>query len=238
MFRTLAYTKLDSSIRAGIPKVEGTLQASALKQLSNRSARLENSANCIARINLADIPETDDRAVFVGPTAYNFLNVFLKPELEIRSSGPTPSKHPLHFIQCASKESALAIFAILSSHLAYWWWHAHSDGFHVTKRFIAEFPFCLESVATNSVSELSSCGAELWALISSNPIISVNRGRSSLAYSPNGFDQIRRKADRILADQSGLRTPFVDELQQFTAHKVAAKLRHHTISEPTKSDSI
>jgi hypothetical protein len=191
----------------------------------------------IGRFDLPETPGTDDRTVFVGPTAYNFLNVFVRPEADLLNGVPALSEHPLHAVRCSSNRDAFAVFAVLSSHLVYWWWHTHGDGFHVSGRFLAELPFGLEAFTTPVDDVLSERGAELWSAIKANPIISVNRGRTSLAYTPNGHDDIRRKIDEVLADLVGLDEAFVDELQQFTARTVAATLRKYAITETEDKES-
>lgn len=237
MFKSLRFTVLDSDIRAGIPKLEGDIQAAALRTLSTRWGRLEQVVHSIGRFDLAETPGTDDRTVFVGPTAYNFLNVFVRPEADLLNGVPALSEHPLHAVRCSSNRDAFAVFAVLSSHLVYWWWHTHGDGFHVSGRFLAELPFGLEAFTTPVDDVLSERGAELWSAIKANPIISVNRGRTSLAYTPNGHDDIRRKIDEVLADLVGLDEAFVDELQQFTARTVAATLRKYAITETEDKES-
>ena len=156
--------------------------------------------------------------------------MFFPPQKDLLNSEQILSEHPLHAIQCASKTDALAIFAMLSSHLAYWWWHTHGDGFHVSKRFIAGFPFGIEDFTDKVTGALSKYGTELWGFIKSKPIISVNRGRTSLAFTPNGHDDIRREIDQTLADAVGLERAFVDELQQFTARTVAATLSKFAVT--------
>jgi hypothetical protein len=231
MFKGLQFTVVDGNIRGGIPKIEGDIQAATLKTLSMRWGRLEQVVHSIGRFNLAETPSADDRTVFVGPTAYNFLNVFVRPERGLLHGGQALSEHPLHAVRCSSRRDAFAVFAILSSHLAYWWWHTHGDGFHVSRRFLAELPFGLEAFTAPVKDVLAESGAELWSAIKANPIISLNRGRTSLAYTPNGHDDMRRKIDQALADLVELEGAFVDELQQFTARTVAATLRKHAITE-------
>ncbi len=231
MFRNLQFTVVGSDIRAGIPKIEGDAQASALKTLRMRWSRLEQAVHSIGRLNLAETPSADDRTVFVGATAYNFLNVFVRPEHGLLHFGQVLSEDPLHAVRCSSSREAFAVFAILSSHLAYWWWHAHGDGFHVSRRFLAELPFGPEPFTVPVKDVLAERGAELWSAIKAKPITSLNRGRTSLAYTPNGHDDIRRKIDQVLADLTGLEATFVDELQQFTGRTVAATLRKHITTE-------
>jgi len=238
MFESLRFTVIDTSIRAGIPKIEGDIQAAALSTLGARWSRLEQAVLSIERFNLAETPGADERTVFVGPTAYNFLNVFLRPGSDLPQGGQALSEHPLHALRCASKKDALAVFAILSSHLAYWWWHTHGDGFHVSRRLLAELPFGPEAFTAPIGDALVERGTKLWSLMKENPIISLNRGRASLAYSPNGDDDVRRKIDQLLASLAGLPVAFVDELQQFKAHTVAATLRKHKVTEDQEKEAV
>lgn len=236
MFKSLRFTPIDTSIeiQSGIPKLEGELQSRTLKTLFGRwNASFELGVHAVERIALSDTPRANRRMVFMGPTAYNFLSVFLRPETNTLPAGVDFSEHPLHCIRCASDRDALAVFAIFSSHLAYWWWHLHGDGFHVSRRFIAEFPFGLQELPGPMIATLARHGEELWARIRNVPIISLNRGKTSLAFTPNGHDDIRRNIDQLLADAAGLETVFVDELQQFTAHTVAATLRDDAATEMT-----
>ena len=236
MFRSLRFTVVDGDIRAGIPKIEGDCQAAALRRLNMQRGRLGQVAQSIGRVGLAETPDADDRSLFVGPTAYNFLNVSMRPQQGLLHGRQTLSEHTLHAVRCASQTDALAVFGILSSHLAYWWWHTHGDGFHVSRRFIAEMPFGVEELTGEVTDRLSKHGAELWSAIKTKPIMSLNRGRTSLAYTPNGHDDIRRKIDQVLAELAGLEGAFVNELQQFTVRTVAATLREDATMETDEKE--
>lgn len=237
MFGSLGFTVVDGDIRAGIPKIEGSLQAAAFKALSMRRGRLEQVAQSIERVDLAETRDADDRMVFVGATAYNFINAFLKPPEGVLRTRQGLSEHPLHAVRCASRMDALAVFAILSSHLAYWWWHTHGDGFHVSRRYVAKLPFGSEDLSGDVTGALSEHGAALWSAIKAKPVLSLNRGSTSLAYTPNGHDNMRRKTDELLADLARLEGAFVDELQQFTAHTVTATLRTHKVTATEEKES-
>lgn len=224
MLRAIEFTPIQFDVRHGIPKLGGLQQAHALEILSRRCETLESAVESIEKTSLADALSDDDRTVFVGPTAYNFLNVFLKPDYQLKRE-QLPSEHPLHAIRCATRNDAYVVFAILSSHLAYWCWHTFGDGFHVSRRFISELAFGLDAFQAPTRSALHDSGESLWSVVKSQPIISNNRGRTSLAYSPNGFDALRRQADEALAKLAGLDDSFVDELQQFTARAVTVKVK-------------
>lgn len=234
MFKGLGFTTIDQDIRGGIPKVEGNLQATALSELTARWGLLETAVCSIERAILKSAHKADARTVFVGPTAYNFLNVFLAPPAQLLRGLGDLSEHPLHMIRCACREDAMVVFSILSSHLAYWWWHAHGDGFHVSARFLAKLPFGPDLLTGPNRAKLLAAGSQLWLAICSRPIVSVNRGRTSIAFTPNGHDDIRSEIDAILAEHSGLDEQFVQELKQFTARSISATLHGSARSEPLK----
>lgn len=226
MFKSVNFTAIHSEIRSGIPKLEGNYQAAAFNILSLRGQKLQQVV-AINRVNLAEAPDSDDKTLFVGATAYNFINVFMRPEKCVLDGERVLSEHQLHVVRCATRKSALAIFAILTSHLAYWWWHVHGDGFHVSRRFISDLPIGAEDLTEELVDVLSEDGLKLWNRIKARPIMSLNRGRVSLAYSPNGHNDIRRDIDQRLGKLTGLTEAFINDLQQFTARTVAASLQKY-----------
>lgn len=224
MFASIRFTPVTGPIRSGIPKVDGACQARAYELLSARWERLDHPCSNIRRLPLAGVLTHTDGGVFVGATAYNFLNVFMKPPSGVLDAASVLSEHPLYAMQFRNREDAAATFALLSSHLAYWWWRSTQDGFHVTRRFLAALPFGVDALSGAARTALAACGDRLWSLMRTAPIISLNRGRSSLAYSPNGFDEERTAIDRILADLAGLDPVFVVELRRVTDYAIRAEL--------------
>ena len=225
MFASIRFTPVVAAIRGGIPKIDGAPQAHAFETLAGRWGRFDHACVDFRRTPLARALKNDRHTVFAGATAYNFLNVFLNPPPGALAAATALSEHPLHAMDFSSREDAAAAFGMLSSHLAYWWWHVTQDGFHVTARFLGSLPFGSDALSGTTGATLAECGERLWSLIRADPIVSLNRGRSSLAYSPNGFDDLRREIDHVLAELAGLDPAFVIELQHFTAHTIRAELR-------------
>ena len=225
MFDAIRFTPVEGAIRVGIPKVDGACQARAFETLAGRWERFDHACTNMRRMPLTCVLKNECHTVFAGGTAYNFLNVFLNPPQGVLASATVLSEHPLHAMDFPAREDAAAAFALLSSHLAFWWWHVTQDGFHVTARFLAALPFGADALFGASRAELAACGEKLWSFIRADPIVSLNRGRSSLAYSPNGFDDVRREIDHVLVELAGLDPEFIVELQHFTAHTIRAELR-------------
>ncbi len=224
MFSTIRFTPFAGSLRSGIPKVDGATQANAFAILAARSDRFGRAGTSIRRMTLANVLANHRHMVFVGATAYNFLNVFLNPPHGVLPKQSVLSTHPLHAIEFPSRSAAAAAFALLSSHFAYWWWRVTHDGFHVNVSFFNRFPIGADALSSSAGVTLAAWGEELWSHIRTLPIVSVNRGRTSLAYSPLRFETIRREVDQIVVDVAGLDPAFGTELERFTIRTTGAKL--------------
>lgn len=234
MFSSIRFTPLSSPIRNGIPKLEGVSQGYAFDSLARRSGRFGHVYTTKRRVPLSQTIHAGQGTVFVAGTAYNFLNVFLAPPGRLVPDDIALSEHPLHAVDLPSSEHALAAFAILSSRLAYWWWRATQDGFHVTARFLAELPFGTDLFSNVVRGDLAACGHTLWSLVSEHPIISVNRGKASLAFSPNRFDRERTRIDDLLAAHVDIDRTLVRQIRLFVADTVAAAITVQQTAPPNQ----
>ena len=225
LFKSIEFTPVDNEIRSGMPKIDGSIQAHAYKVLSCRWDRFDHTCAHIHRMPLSHVLNELRHTVFAGATAYNFLNIFLRPPKGVLENAPALSQHPLHALHFPSEKDAAAAFAVLSSHLAFWWWRVTGDGFHVTARFLAGLPFGTDVLSGTPLAALSSCGERLWTVIRNDPVVSCNRGRSSLAFSPKGFDDIRSEIDHIMAKQAGLDPATIADIQRATKSTASAQLR-------------
>jgi hypothetical protein len=120
----------------------------------------------------------------------------------------------LHAISCPSAEVARQVFAFLSSRLAFWWWHVHGDGFHVSKHVIEAMPIGGMLDCKEYATPLGKMGASLWGEISNSPVISRNRGKTSVAFSA-ASSSLRGEIDKLLIEALDLPFEFSYELERF-----------------------
>src|SRR5208337_4305397 len=114
MFASIRFTEIEHPIANGIPKLNGVLQANTLKALEathSRAAKLQYSAS---GSELAECFEADSSTVFVGSTAYNFLNVFMRPPTCLRPDGEMTT-NTIYALRCEKQSDALVLYALLSS---------------------------------------------------------------------------------------------------------------------------
>lgn len=223
MFRSISFTTIKTDIRQGIPKVEREDQARALAQLLTNNRLLKDVVPGIGRATLEEACLGDGRAVYVGATAYNFLNVFLKPEITGQGNHPL-SENASHLLMCADVQDALAIFGALSGRLAFWWWHVHGDGFHVTRRTLEMLPFGGVLLNKQYFGALVDLGKTLWKAVKSQPIVSINRGRMSLGFSAAPYRDIRTQIDQLLLGALGIKPGFITTLERFTDRITTASI--------------
>jgi hypothetical protein len=223
MLEGVTFTPIATDIRLGIPKVEGSAQAAALGCLVKEPHTLQRFVRHIGRATLGDAMHADASTVFVAATAYNFLSVFLRPEVSSVSSFESLTENPMLALSCPSREAALQLFAVLSSKLAYWWWHVHGDGFHVS-RFVVETMPVGEVLRTAPMqAKLARLGKALWQEVLAAPVVSRNRGRTSLGFSA-AASPLRQEIDALLIDALALTGDFAVELERFCARVTNAQL--------------
>ena len=223
MFNQISYTRISNDILTLIPKVDGDAQRKALHIL-NDVKKLSHYVQRIDRCQLVDACCSDDRTVFVGSTAYNFLNVFLRPPTRFPDCVPV-SENALHALRCATAQDANVIFGLLSSRLAFWWWHVHSDGFHVTKGLLQGIPVA----ASLFNSSFESISKECWSRINCRPIVSVNKGRTSLGFCCSD-PAIQHKLDAAVLCGYELDESFAYDLEKHHARVSLPRLEDNASS--------
>jgi hypothetical protein len=223
MLENIAFTPIAVDIRSGIPKVEGNVQSEALAHLLSERHALLHAVTHIGRAKLSDAMQGDETTVYVGATAYNFLNAFLRPTPWNAGLGATLTENPLHALACPSRYVALQVFALLSSRLAFWWWHAHGDGFHVSRHVLETVPVGRAMRDECLSSRLSCLGESLWQQVAANPVVSVNRGRTSLGFTAAPYAD-RHQVDALLIEALGLNPGFAFDLQRFCEGMTSANV--------------
>jgi hypothetical protein len=233
MLSTISFTPISVDIGTGIPKIEGRLQSEALSRLLAERNTLVHSVTHIGRATLSDAMRGDGCAVYVAATAYNFLSIFLRPDSVTLNGGEELTENPMLALVCPSHEAALQVLALLSSKLAFWWWHAHGDGFHVSKHVIETIPVGEALFSAPFAGELARLGKSLWEEVSVQPVISRNRGRTSVGFSAAN-SRSRESIDVLLIEALGLMPEFAAELQNFCEGVTNAQLISRTVNDNLK----
>lgn len=222
LFESINFTQLGTvDFTSGIPKLSGTLQAEAFMRLRQRQDKFPALALHLGTCTPEEALRWDDSSrVFIGGTAYNFLNVYRQTNSLPDLNGAPLSESSVHCVEFSTDADASAAFAILSSRLVYWIWHVLGDGFHVAKWLFKAVPFNRDSFSRSDFDSLSSLGDVLWAKLKSHRFTSLNRGRQTIGFRPLACHEERNGIDVILAKAAGLDGKFPHELQRFVQNNV------------------
>jgi predicted RNA methylase len=222
MFERISFTPLSVPVASGIPKISGLVQSKALLSLSGRAMKLSGAVLGFGRrAPVASVRNRVRPTVFVGATAYNFLNVF-REVTTATPDGLTPTSHHPHALECVSERDARAVLALLASGTAFWWWHVHDDGFHVSRSTLGELPVGIDVLAGSAGDELAEIGADIWASAKKAFVVSNNGGKASFAFPPSSYATARVATDRVLRRALGLPAAFEAELNHFLHDVISA----------------
>ena len=217
LFDEITFTPLIGiPITSGIPKLAGNESARIFEQIMRQTARFREMCvrgeSCLPQVAAS---EHHGKSVFVANTAYNFLNVF-------RSHRRLPTqRHPwssskLLVLEFPREAQAARAFAILSSRMVFWLWRVNGDGFHVPRSFVMNLPFSDRLFNNTQKAILARLGAHLWDEVQTQQIVSVNRGRQTVAYRPHASESLRDEIDSLLFEALELTSAKIERLRAFT----------------------
>ena len=218
LFDTIDFTPLsdrETSIAAGIPKLDGPEAASVWGRLSRGTSCMREMYLTIGSCLPEDVARNQsDTHVFVAGTAYNFLNVF-RPHRSLPAQRAPWSASTVQALRFADEHEAARGFALLCSRIVYWLWRVTEDGFHVARSFLMGLPFNDRIFSESDRDALTSLGAALWDRVQDQQVVSVNGGRQTVAYKPNGVGDIRNRIDALLLGALDIDSSFIEYLRAF-----------------------
>ena len=222
MLRGISHTEVHCSIADGIPKLSSDLQSEALDCLTTQGSTMSDLVKSFYTTSLEHTFAADLKTLFVGGTAYNFLNVLFRPPTFLQPQTGIMSTNTMHALSFSTVRDAFAAFALLSSGVSFWLWHILGDGFHVSRGFLENFPLGPNLFNAETFGCLSGTGEELWRDLQSHPVESMNRGRMSLSFPASRLREQQRAIDRIIIEATTLPPAFLCELDNFITSVVSA----------------
>jgi len=241
LFASIHFTPLDSiGITSGIPKLHGTLQANAFmamrRQVDSFSSLALRVGKCApAKALCGEVAPK----VFVGGTAYNFINVYRSTSLLPNEYNVPLTDSPVHCFEFRNEADASAAFAVLSSRLVFWLWHVLGDGFHVGRWFFDAVPFGRKSFSVGENKSLSCIGTALWRKLQHHRFVSLNGGKQTIGFRPLACHEERDVIDAILLKTMGIDGRFASELRRFVQENAvvdsADQRRNHVTKHFTES---
>lgn len=183
-----------------LPKLGSVPEAALYAALRSVGRRLIDGPVTVSR-RAATLDTWEQPCVLVGGTAYNWLGL----ELPIQGEPPVgAAPAPRACVETISEVEAQAVYALLSSRVIYWLWRTEGDAFHVPTGFLANLPFDISAISANALADLAALGSAAWAVARATPIISVNKGRTTVAFSPYRDADLLDRIDEAVGVAWGL----------------------------------
>lgn len=139
--------------------------------------------------------------IALAPTAYNFLGVIRDPYRAVTEGHNSQNGYAI--LTFASEKHASAAYAVLSSRVAFWLWHVTGDGFHVTGSLCRRMPVPAD-VSARNLDRLADLGDRLWKCALQDPLVSSNRGRTTVAYPAWAHADLTDEIDAAVGSLIGL----------------------------------
>lgn len=165
-----------------IPKIGSEWERELFMACTSWSAFLNDWITDRRQLALTQVTRSIDDGpsdlIVLAPTAYNFLGVVRDPYRAVIEGHNSQNNYSV--MSFASELHASAAYALLCSRLAFWLWHVTGDGFHVTGAVSRRMP--VSGAEEASLDRLADLGDRLWKAALQHPLVSTNRGRTSVTF--------------------------------------------------------
>ncbi len=217
-----------ANIARNIPKLQSETQARVFTILQSRVERLPSLTSKISSCATYEaFGNSHLPRVFVGGTAYNFLNVYRETSLKKNERDLPLSESQIHCLEFHSERDAQVSFAVLGSRLSFWLWHVLGDGFHVGGWLFNEIPLSKQSFEETDYDTLALLGSRLWERLQAHRFISLNGGKQTVGFRPLACNEELDCIDDLLIRTLGLPENFGDELRLFVRNNAVVDTKDH-----------
>jgi hypothetical protein len=194
---SIEFVDVDWDSAGPIPKAGSRDEAEMLAVLRELPSCLAAGALGMKTVRPGKTELGEAHAVLVGPTAYNWLAC--SRDLRAFQEHGHTSTSGLTALVFPRADVADAALAVIASRITFWLWRVEGDGFHVTRSFLRDLPFAIHVLPEHKLAELAAAGRDLWSAMRRDPVVSVNKGRRTVAFSSLVADDLLDRVDGCLA---------------------------------------
>lgn len=167
LFQNIKMTEVTTVVSSeGIPKISGNIEKEAYEKLISSTNSLSNM------LHATRVAET--RVLAINGTAYNWICAYdhLPPSTDMAGKPYIPPSMQLYTTD--SEDDLYFTIAVLSNRIAYWFWTAIGDGFHVSSSFIERYSVHKCSFIGEAYAQIVEYGKQYCKQITKYPTYSLN----------------------------------------------------------------
>jgi hypothetical protein len=164
----------DYNITNGVPKISGIGTFELFKAL-------HDGTSCA--YDLISKDSDSPATIVINGTAYNWLCIYdhLPPSVDENGDGYVSGTTKVYTTE--DNKAQYFCIALLSNRIAYWYWSAIGDGFHLNSSFLKEFHIGKADFTEKQFDELCSLGQKYCSIAKQHPTVSYNAGKKIVNYS-------------------------------------------------------
>ena len=198
------------SISKYVPKISSDIEKEGYERISSGNSNLYS---LFERSN-------SDYSLIVNGTAYNWLCVYdhVPPSVDENKKPYISSTTRIYHLP--DRESRDFCIAVLSNRIAYWFWSAIGDGFHLNASFLLNFRIGKEAFTESQYYELCCLGRKYSEQIKRHPTVSYNAGKKIVNYSHWEAMDTVQKIEKLITEALDLPNDFTSHIEQWYFNQV------------------
>lgn len=211
LFKDVSFCDISEiSLTKCIPKLSNVLEKQVYIILNRNSSNLMNLC----------VPCHSKYIMVLNGTAYNWICAYdhIPPSTDEDGNSYISSTSKKYYFP--DEESRDFSIALLSNRIAYWYWIATGDGFHLNTSFITDYNVSKMNFTPLQYKEMCSLGSDYSAKIKKHPTISYNAGKRIISYSHWEAIELIEKIENIIVSALKLPASFSSHINQWYNNQV------------------
>lgn len=201
----------ECKIANGVPKISGVGAIELFRAL-------HDGASC--PFDLLSKNGSSSASILINGTAYNWLCVYdhLPPSVDENGNSYLSGTTKAYAVE--DEKAKYFCVALLSNRIAYWYWTAIGDGFHLNSSFLTEFHVGKANFTEKQFDKLCKLGREYSSVVRQYPTVSYNAGKKIVNYSHWEAMSIVKEIEMIILDALKISTDIGNRIEDWYDHQV------------------
>lgn len=195
----------------GVPKLSGIGSFELFKAL-------HDGASCAYDLLSTDGEGTS--TIVVNGTAYNWLCIYDHQPPSVDESGADYISGTTKVYKVQDSRARYFCIALLSNRIAYWYWAAIGDGFHLNSSFLKELHIGKADFTDTQFNNLCALGEKYSSIVKQHPTVSYNAGKTIVNYSHWEAMSVVQEIETVILSALNLPATMVNQIANWYENQV------------------
>ncbi len=193
-----------------VPKISCPLEKQAFEVINRGHSSLKELC----------VPYPSEHTLVVNGTAYNWICAYdhFPPSTDEKGNPYLSNTSKIYYFPDEIRRDFC--IALLSNRIAYWYWVAIGDGFHLNSSFLSDYRVSWNCFTALQQEELCKLGNAYSQRVKDHPTVSFNAGKKIVNYSHWDAMEIIRRVEEIIIAALNLPTTFASYIEDWYHNQV------------------